>query len=87
LRLTISNHKVESKIKKIVKGDKSHAEALNKAFDKIMDNPYSGKPLKNKLKGTYRIHVYSSFVLIYEILEDIDTVNILEYAHHDKAYN
>ncbi|BAP62078.1 addiction module toxin, RelE/StbE family protein (plasmid) [Methanococcus maripaludis KA1] len=86
MELQIENKKVFNKIQKIVKGDKAHGEALNKAFKKLMNDPYMGKPLRNKLKGTYRIHVYSSFVLIYEICEDTNIVNILEYDHHDKVY-
>jgi len=86
MKIVIANKKLENKISKIAKGDKTHAEAIFKAYTKIKENPYVGKPLRNKLKGTYRIHVYTSFVMIYEIKEEIETIVILEYEHHDKAY-
>ncbi|MCS3921990.1 addiction module RelE/StbE family toxin [Methanococcus voltae PS] len=86
MQLKIANEKLSNKIKRIARKDKKHAEALYKAFDKLIENPYCGKPLKHELKGNYLIHVYSSFVLIYELKEDVNTIVILEYAHHDDAY-
>lgn len=86
MELKIGNEKVANDIHKLTKGDKAHKEALLKAFNKIKNNPGCGKPLRNRLKGTFRVHVNTSFVLIYEVHNDIDTVVVVEYKHHDKAY-
>lgn len=86
MRLEFANQKVANAIQKMAKGDKSHAEALNKAFEKIIKDPYRGKPLKYELRGLYRVHVYSSFVLIYEICIDTESIVIVAYTHHDNAY-
>ena len=60
-------------------------ERIDKAIEKICENPYFGKPLKYELKGTRRIHI-GPFVLIYSIKEKKRQVIFLKFAHHDEAY-
>ncbi len=60
-------------------------EAVSKKVEQILTDPQQFKPLKHPLEGLRRVHV-GSFVLIYEILEDLQIVRILKYAHHDEAY-
>jgi YafQ family addiction module toxin component len=71
--------------KKLSKKDRKHLEALNKKIEQILNDPFQFKPLKHPLDGLRRVHV-GSFVLIYEVLENQNTVRILKYAHHDQAY-
>ena len=71
--------------KKLAKKDKKHLEALNKKIQQILNDPFQFKPLKHPLDGLRRVHV-GSFVLIYEVLENPNTVRILKYKRHDQAY-
>ena len=65
--------------------DKSLYTAVQKKLQQIIENPYRGKPLKEKLKGKRRVHI-GHFVLIYRINEMERKVVFLEFAHHDEAY-
>ena len=71
--------------KKLAKKDRKHLEAINKKIEQILNDPFQFKPLKHLLDGLRRVHV-GSFVLIYEVLENQNTVRVLKYKHHDQAY-
>ena len=71
--------------KKLAKKDRPQLEATNKKIDQILTDPFQFKPLRHPLEGLRRVHV-GSFVLIFEVLEDSQTVRVLKYTHHDKAY-
>jgi len=68
--------------KKLAKKDKVQLEAI---IDQILTEPFQFKPLKHPLEGLRRVHI-GSFVLIYEVLENPNTVRLLKYKHHDEAY-
>jgi len=38
------------------------------------------------MKGTRRVHVAKSFVLVYEFDENNKIIRLLDYDHHDKIY-
>ena len=69
----------------MLKKDRKHLEAINKKIEQILNDPFQFKPLKHPLDGLRRVHV-GSFVLIYEVLENQNTVRVLKYKHHDQAY-
>lgn len=71
--------------KKLAKKDKVQLEAINKKINQILTEPFQFKPLKHPLEGLRRVHI-GSFVLIYEVLEKPKTVRVLNYKHHDEAY-
>jgi len=71
--------------KKLAKKDKIQLEAVKKKIDQILTEPFQFKPLKHPLEGLRRVHI-GSFVLIYEVLENPNTVRLLKYKHHDEAY-
>jgi len=79
---------VDIEFKKILrnlsKNKKDILYRLDKQIDKIKKNPELGKPLRNILKNHRRIHVYKSFVLIYEIKQD--KVRLVDFDHHDVIY-
>jgi addiction module RelE/StbE family toxin len=76
---------LETKLQKLKKKDNSlYLRAINKIIE-ISNNPELGKPLRNVLKGKWRVHV-GSFVLVYTIDEKNKTVIFLEFEHHDKVY-
>lgn len=76
---------VDKAFKRLAKKDKKQLEAASKKIEQILNNPQQFKPLKHPLEGLRRVHV-GSFVLIYEVFEESQTVRILKYAHHDEAY-
>ncbi|MBT9160783.1 MAG: type II toxin-antitoxin system RelE family toxin [Dehalococcoidia bacterium] len=51
----------------------------------IVENPYSGKPLRRVLRGKRRVHI-GHFVLLYGIKEKERKIIFLEFAHHDEVY-
>jgi len=71
--------------RKLLKKDRSQLEAINKKINQILFDPYQFKPLKHPLEGLRRTHI-GSFVLIYRVIENPPTVQIVQYTHHDKAY-
>ena len=76
---------VDKEFRKLAKKDKKQLEAVYKKIKQVQDDPFQFKPLRRPLEGLWRVHV-SSFVLIYEVFEDSQTVRILKYTHHDQAY-
>ncbi len=84
-KLDISD-KADKKFYKLSKKNKKQLEIINKKIKQIRQDPYHYKPLKGDMHGSYRVHIDSSFVLIYEIDEENKLVRILDYDHHDKVY-
>ena len=76
----------QQQIKKRTSKNNAEKEAFKKKLTQILEAPYRFKPLGNELSGTRRVHIATSFVLIYEIIEDTKTVRLLRYKHHDEAY-
>ncbi len=72
--------------RKIGKRDPEQLNAIQKKIKQIIDDPYRFKPLGAAMKNKRRVHVYSSFVLVYEIHENEKTVELLDYDHHDNVY-
>ena len=71
--------------KKLRKKDPQQSEAIKRKVDQILNDPQQFKPLRHPLEGLWRVHV-GSFVLIYEICKESNTVRLLKYKHHDEAY-
>jgi len=71
---------------KLAKKSKKQLEIINKKIEKILENPYHFKPLRGDMHGSRRVHIDKSFVLTYEIKEDIKIVRLLDYDHHDNIY-
>jgi len=75
--------------KKFVKLAKKNPKQMNiiiKKVQQIIQKPYHFKPLRGDLHGARRVHIDSSFVLIYEIDENNRSIRILDYDHHDVIY-
>ncbi len=76
---------LETKLDKLKKKNNPlYWRVIHKIME-ISKNPELGKPLRNVLKGKRRIHV-GSFVLFYLIDKNNETVTLLDFEHHDKAY-
>ncbi len=76
---------LETKLDKLKKKDNSLYQRVIHKMIEISKNPEIGKPLRNVLKGKWRVQV-GSFVLFYLIDKKNKTVTFLEFEHHDKAY-
>ncbi len=76
---------ITKKLKKLKKKDRVQFEAVRKKIKQILKNPHVYKPLKNILKGRYRVHI-GHFVLLFVIHEKENVVEFIEYEHHDKVY-
>jgi len=72
--------------KKLEKRDKIQLGAINEKVKEILANPHHFKPLSGDMHGSRRVHIYSCFVLVYEIDEPRQVVRILDYGHHDIVY-
>ena len=77
---------VEEKFERMRKKNKVALEAIGKKIKQVLEDPHRFKPLKTPMQGKWRVHIDSSFVLIYSIDEQNNTVSILDYAHHDEVY-
>ncbi len=75
----------EKNIQKHSKNNKPLQIALERSINKILMNPEHFKPLKTPLQNMRRVHVLSSYVLIYEIKGNV--VRLIRFAHHDEAYH
>ncbi len=71
--------------KKLAKKDQKQLKRIDAKIKQILENPYHFKPLRKPQDGCRRAQV-GSFVIIFEIDEDSQTVSIFDYDHHDKIY-
>lgn len=78
-------NRLSKKLQKVAKKDYALHEAVMKKILQVAENPYTGKPLRDALKGKRRVHI-GHFVLVYEIDERKDKVIFLEFEHHDEVY-
>ena len=78
--------KLKAKLKRTYKKDKKLYDAVMKKIEEIMENPHRYKPLRHNLKGSRRVHLEKSFVLVFEIDEAEKMVKFLDLGHHDEIY-
>jgi mRNA interferase RelE/StbE/toxin YoeB len=71
---------------KLSKKDKKQFDILHKKINEIIVNPQHYKPLRGEMHGALRVHIYKSFVLIFEVDEQNKIVRLLDYDHHDNIY-
>ncbi len=76
-------------LKKIFKKDKVMYDSVMKKMDEIIncENVNHYKNLKSPLNDFKRVHVRSSFVLIFKYIESEDKVVFYDLDHHDNIYN
>lgn len=78
--------KLEKKLFKLKKKDPEAMRIIESKIPEILFDPHRFKPLSNKMRGTFRVHIKKSFVLTFEILESEKIVKFLDYDHHDNIY-
>ncbi len=72
---------------KLARRDKRTFNTINNKVNEVLENPHHFKPLKAPMQNLRRVHISGSFVLIFKIDEDRKVVQLVEFEHHDKAYN
>ena len=77
---------LNKQFKKLAKRDKVLFEVLTKKVRGIRENPHHYKPLHAPMQNKRRVHIGGSFVLIFSINEEKNTVRLIEFEHHDNAY-
>jgi mRNA-degrading endonuclease RelE of RelBE toxin-antitoxin system len=75
---------LENKFKKLQKKDRVLLIACRKKIFEIINNPYHYKHLKYEYR--FRVHVGSSYILTYRVIEERTLVIFLDLEHHDNAY-
>ena len=75
---------LENKFKKLQKKDRVLLIACRKKIFEIINNPYHYKHLK--YEDRFRVHIRSSFILTYRVMEERKLVIFLDIEHHDNAY-
>ncbi|MCB9362043.1 type II toxin-antitoxin system mRNA interferase toxin, RelE/StbE family [Candidatus Woesearchaeota archaeon] len=79
--------KLDKKFFKLARKNPTQIIVLQKKLTEICENPYRYKRLKGDLKGAFRVHIDTHFVLVYEVDSDMQIVRLLEFEHHDKVYD
>jgi mRNA-degrading endonuclease RelE of RelBE toxin-antitoxin system len=72
------------KISRMIKKNPVLGKALENKIGAVTYNPEHFKPLRYSDSKMRRVHVLKSFVLIYEIRNDV--VHIIDFDHHDRFY-
>lgn len=73
-------------INKLCKKNPVLEKAIKNKIEQILENPQHFKPLRHDLAGERRVHIMKSFVLKYEVDENLKIVTFLFFGHHDEAY-
>ncbi len=73
---------------KLRKKDPVAYQAVWKKIREIVESghPEHYKPLRYDLKNRKRVHILSSFVLVFEYDQEQDCLFFLDYDHHDDIY-
>ena len=77
---------LKNKLKKRFKKDRKRYEIVMKKMEEILQNPHHYKPLSHDMKHLCRVHIDSSFVLIFSINENDEIVLFIDIDHHGKIY-
>jgi YafQ family addiction module toxin component len=76
----------QKKIKRLTRKNSHLQNVLSKKITEIFENPTRYKPLCNELAGYYRVHIMTSFILIFAVDMEERTVTLVHFLHHDDAY-
>jgi YafQ family addiction module toxin component len=78
------------KIKKLLKKDKKKVEIINKKIKQIVSSSLQSinhyKNLRNEMKDFKRVHIDSSFVLIFKVDMNKKFILFVDFDHHNRIY-
>ncbi|MFH1310878.1 MAG: type II toxin-antitoxin system RelE/ParE family toxin [Nanoarchaeota archaeon] len=81
---------LKSIIEKLVKRDKKRVEIINKKIRQIVNSDSTFiehyKNLKHDLKDFKRVHIDSSFVLVFKVDLPNNFILFVDFDHHDSIY-
>ena len=79
---------LKKELQKIAKKDRVLYEATMKKIEDILSNPdvHHYKNLRSPLQQYKRVHIKSSFVLLFRYLEVEDKIIFCDLSHHDFVY-
>jgi YafQ family addiction module toxin component len=77
---------VEKQFHKMAKKNPRKLEMILSKIDEICINPHHYKNLRKPLQHLKRVHVDSSFVIVYSVDENSKTITIEDHNHHDNIY-
>ena len=77
---------LKKKLGKLFKKDRKRYAIVMKKIEEILQNPHHYKPLSHDMKQLRRVHIGSSFVLVFSIDENNGIVLFVDMNHHDKIY-
>jgi len=77
---------LDSKFEKLAKKNKKQLEIISTKVSEILDNPHRYKNLRAPMNHLKRVHIDKHFVLVFSIDEDLKTVILEDYDHHDNIY-
>lgn len=78
--------RLQREFKKLQKKNLPLLIAINKKVEEIIEDPESYKNLNAPMNNLKRVHV-GSFVLLFSVNDDTQTVTLEYFEHHDNAYN
>jgi mRNA interferase RelE/StbE len=81
VRKVVVTKKFERNVKSLK--DRSLSERVKKVIEKVIEDPWRGKPLRFDLRGERSIHI-RPYRLIYAI--ENDTLVLLRFLHRKKVY-
>jgi YafQ family addiction module toxin component len=76
---------VDKIFKKLAKRNPSQMETIAEKIQEILEGPRRFKPMHFPLAGMRRAHI-GSFVILFSIDEQRNTVILEDYEHHDRVY-
>lgn len=77
---------VEKIFLKLGRKNKLQLEIIYRKIEKIRSDPHHFKNLRNPLQHLKRVHIDSSFVLVFSVDDSTRTITIEGYDHHDNIY-
>ena len=77
---------VEKQFHKMAKKNPGKLEIILSKIDEICLNPNHYKNLRKPLQHLKRVHVDSSFVLVFSVDQKSKIITIEDYDHHDNIY-
>jgi mRNA interferase RelE/StbE len=71
--------------RKLFTSDRSIFVRVSRALKSLAEDPFTGKPLKHRLKGKYSLRI-GSYRIIYQVEKKIVTVYVLDIGHRRDVY-
>ncbi|MGA1821347.1 MAG: type II toxin-antitoxin system RelE family toxin [Thermoplasmatota archaeon] len=73
--------------RKLARNNRKQLIIINEKIGEIRENPHHEyKHLRKPLENFYRVHIDSSFVLIFSIDHAEEKVTVFYFGHHDDVY-